>query len=122
MSQARYVALASLVALVTLVLAWEVWLAPAAGSRTFWLALKLGPLLLSLYMLARGGTRAYLAVALLVLLYVVEGVVVTVDGWRRETAPAGLVLYGALEAVLAVTFFVSAVLHVRFMSRPQARV
>ncbi|MGL6109399.1 MAG: DUF2069 domain-containing protein, partial [Rubrivivax sp.] len=76
----RWLALGSLLGLIVLGLAWELWLAPT-GTGT--LALKVLPLLLPLPGLWRARMYTYRWVSLLVWLYFAEGVV-------RATTDRGL--------------------------------
>ncbi len=83
---ARALALAALLALIALCLAWELWLAPT-GSGT--LALKVLPLLLCVAGLLRHRMYTFRWLSLLIWLYVMEGLV-------RATTERGL---GAALAV-----------------------
>lgn len=103
----RRLAVASLLALLALCVAWELFLAPIrpAGS---WLFLKALPLAFPLRGVLRGNLYTFQWAAMLSLLYVMEGAVrVTSD-----PAPASRALAG-LELLLAVVFFLSAILYVR---------
>ena len=113
MRAARTVALAAYAALLALILLWEGWLAPAAATpRPVWVLLKLAPLLLPLYGLLRAGAKMHLLAALIVLLYVVEGVVLAFSAWRGMERE-GVFAYALSETALATAFFVSAVWYVR---------
>ena len=104
-------ALGSLLALVALGLAWELWLAPT-GSGT--LALKVLPLVLAVpgVLRHRMGTHRWLS--LLVWFYVLEGLV-------RATSEGGLSQgLAALEVVLALVLFGASSVHIRWRLR-QAR-
>jgi len=68
----RAIAVAALLALIVLGLAWELWLAPT-GGRT--LALKVVPLALPLPGLLRDRLYTYRWLSLFVWLYFIEGVV-----------------------------------------------
>src|ERR1700712_160930 len=85
----RNVALGSVLALIALGLAWELWLAPT-GQRT--LAIKVLPLLLPLPGLWRRRMYTYRWLSLMVWFYFTEGVV-------RATSEHGL---GALLATIEV--------------------
>ena len=74
MQATRVVAVASLLGLIALGLAWELWLAPLRPGGS-WLVLKVLPLLLPLGGLLRLRMYTYRWTALLVWLYFVEGVV-----------------------------------------------
>jgi len=102
------VAVASLLALIALGLAWELWLAPT-GTRM--LALKVLPLTLPLAGLLKRRLYTYRWVSLLVWLYVIEGVVrATGDG----ALSARLAL---LETALCLLLFAACTLHVRWRLR-----
>ncbi|MDR5833599.1 DUF2069 domain-containing protein [Caballeronia sp. LZ034LL] len=91
-------ALASLLALIVLALLWELWLAPVRPGA--WaLALKAVPLACALPGVARKSLYTLQWAAMLVLLYLAEGVV-------RGMTDAGLsASLGWLEALLAAAFF-----------------
>jgi uncharacterized membrane protein len=97
---------ASLIALIALCLAWELWLAPqrAGGS---WLVLKLLPLLAPLFGILRGKRYTHRWVTLLVIAYFVEGVVraYSDSGWSARLA--------VVEIALTITLFASAIAYVR---------
>lgn len=100
----RAACVATLLALVALGLAWEVWLAPT-GRGT--LALKVLPLLLALPGLWRHRLYTYRWLSLLLWLYVLEGLL-------RSTTEQGLsALLAALEVVLAVALFATATVYIR---------
>ena len=96
----------SLVALLFLCLAWELWWAPLRVGGS-WLALKALPLLAPLFGLLRGKRYTHQWVPLLALAYFTEGVV-------RITTERGLSAWLAgAEIALAVALFGSTVLFVR---------
>lgn len=107
----RRLAVASLLGLIVLGLAWELWLAPT-GSGT--LALKVLPLTIPLAGLLKHRMYTYRWVSLLVWLYFIEGVV-------RASGDRGLsaVLAGA-EVVLCLMLFAACALHVRWRQRSVA--
>lgn len=107
-SRTRAVALASILALIALGLAWELWLAPT-GQRT--LAVKVLPLVLPLPGLIRNRLYTYRWLSLLVWLYVIEGVV-RAAGDRG----AGGVL-AAIEIGLSLLLFTACATHVRMRLR-----
>jgi uncharacterized membrane protein len=108
----RAVAVASLLALVALGLAWELWLAPT-GSGT--LALKVLPLLPALPGLLRYRLYTCRWLSLLVWLYVAEGLV------RGMTEPAPAATLGAIQVVLALALFTACAWQVRWrLRRPAA--
>ena len=104
----RAVAVGSVLALIALGLAWELWLAPT-GNRT--LALKVLPLLLPLPGLLRNRMYTYRWLSLMVWLYFVEGIV-------RATSDRGAgVWLGTLEVTLCLLLFAACAAHVRWRLR-----
>jgi uncharacterized membrane protein len=101
----RALAVGSLLALIVLGLAWELWLAPT-GRGT--LALKVLPLAFPLAGLLKNRLYTYRWVSLLVWLYFTEGVV-------RSTSDRGVAaaLAGA-EVVLSLVLFAACAAHVRY--------
>jgi uncharacterized membrane protein len=94
--RARQGALACLIALILLCLAWELWLAPT-GSGT--LALKVLPLVACLAGLLRHRMYTYRWLSLLLWLYVMEGLV-------RATSERGLgQVLAIMEVLLCVALF-----------------
>ena len=102
----RWLAVGSLLGLILLCLAWELWLAPLRPGGT-WLALKALPLALPLAGLLKRRMYTYRWVSLLVWLYFTEGVV---RAWS-DPAP-GNWLAGA-EILLCLLLFTACALHVR---------
>ena len=101
---------ASLITLIALGVAWELWLAPqrAGGS---WLVLKVLPLLAPLFGILRGERYTHRWVTLLVIAYFVEGVV-------RAYSDSGLsARLAGVEIALALVLFTSAILYVRNKSK-----
>ena len=104
----RVLALASLLGLVGLGLAWELWLAPT-GSGT--LALKVLPLLAALPGLWRGRLYTYRWLSLLLWLYFAEGVV-------RATTETGLsATLAVAQVLLSLLLFTACALQVRRQRR-----
>ena len=106
----RAVAVASLLGLIVLGLAWELWLAPTGGR---WLAFKVLPLVWPLAGLLKHRLYTYRWVSLLVWLYFTEGIV------RATGVPAGaqVGLEATLawtEVVLCLTLFAACAAHVRW--------
>jgi uncharacterized membrane protein len=100
----RAVALAGLIALIVLGLAWELWLAPT-GRGT--LALKVLPLVFCVAGLWRHRMYTYRWLALLLWLYFMEGVV-------RATSDRGLGAGLAVaEIVLSLVVFAAAGIYIR---------
>jgi len=111
LERVRALAVACLLALVMLGLAWELWLAPT-GNRTW--ALKVLPLAGALAGLLKHRMYTYRWLSLLVWLYVAEGAV-------RATTERGIVVPLALaEIVLSLMLFAACAVHVRWRLR-QAR-
>ena len=108
----RYTALALLLSLMSLTLAWELWLAPLRSSGS-WLALKALPLAPMLRGIARGDTYTYQWATMLILAYVAEGVV------RTYTERSESLWCAAAELALAAAFFTTAIAYARF-ARTQA--
>jgi uncharacterized membrane protein len=103
-SRVRALAVACLLGLIVLGLAWELWLAPT-GSRS--LALKVLPLAFVLTGILKFRMTTYRWVSLLVWVYFAEGVV-------RATTERGMVAALALaEIVLCLLLFAACVMHVR---------
>jgi len=98
----RRLAVASLLTLIVLCVAWE-W---RTGSP--WGAVKAAPLLAPLAGIARGRIYTYQWAAMLSLLYVMEGAVRAMSDASRLSATLACV-----ELALAVTFFCSAIFYVR---------
>jgi uncharacterized membrane protein len=108
----RRLALGSVIGMILLGLAWELWLAPT-GSGT--LAVKVLPLLLPLPGLWRARMYTYRWVSLLVWLYFLEGVV-------RATTDQGLsATLAGIQVLLCLVLFVACALHVRWRLHRAAR-
>ena len=115
MQKALYVgACFSLLALIFLCLAWELWLAPLRPGGS-WLALKALPLLSPLPGILRGRRYTYQWSSMLIWFYFTEGVV---RAWSDKGLSAQLA-WG--EVALALVFFASASLYARLL-HAQARV
>jgi len=102
----REVASGSLLGLILLGIAWELWLAPLRPGGS-WLALKILPLLLLLPGILRGRRYTFRASTLVIWLYFTEGAV------RAWSDPAPGNLLGMVEVGLSTLFFVSAALYAR---------
>ena len=107
MQKALYFAASlSLLALIFLCLAWELWLAPLRPGGS-WLALKALPLLAPLMGVLHGKRYTYQWAAMLILAYFAEGVM-------RSYGAGGSARWPALaETALALVFFLSAVFYAR---------
>jgi uncharacterized membrane protein len=102
----RALAVGSLLGLIVLGLAWELWLAPLRPGGS-WLALKVLPLLVPLAGLLKNRMYTYRWVSLMVWLYFTEGVV------RAWGDPGLSAVLAGIEVLLCVTLFVACALHVR---------
>lgn len=98
----------SLIALITLCLAWELWLAPLKPGGSM-LVLKVLPLLLPLFGILRGKRYTYQWASMLVLFYFTEGVV---RAWSEQGLSAQLALF---EVVLSVSFFGCAIFYAKWI-------
>lgn len=104
----RALAVASVLGLIALGLAWELWLAPT-GNRT--LALKVLPLALPLAGLMKHRMYTYRWVSLMVWVYFTEGVV-------RATSDRGIAVpLAVVEVVLCTVLFAACAMHVRWRLR-----
>jgi uncharacterized membrane protein len=104
----RVLGVGSLVAMIALGLAWELWLAPT-GSGT--LAVKVLPLLIPIPGLLRHRLYTYRWLSLLVWLYFAEGVV---RAYSESGLSAGL---AATQVLLSLVLFGTCALHVRWRLR-----
>lgn len=103
----RIVALGSYFGLLTLLVAWTVWLAPPLVlPRSLVLIVLVGPLLLPLRGILHGRTKAHFGVGLLAIFYFVVGIFNIAGG----IVPSGLAW---LEMGLSVLLFSSALGYVR---------
>ncbi|MDZ4075823.1 MAG: DUF2069 domain-containing protein [Hylemonella sp.] len=106
----RQLAVASLLGLIVLGLAWELWLAPLRPGGS-WLALKVLPLCLPLAGLLKNRMYTYRWLSLLLWLYFTEGVV------RATSEPAPGAWLAGLEVLLSLALFVACVLHIRLRQK-----
>ena len=106
MKAARLAAAVSLIALIGLCLAWELWLAPLRPGGSL-MALKALPLALPLAGVVAGKRYTYQWASMLILAYFTEGVV---RAWAERGAGQAL---AAAEIVLTLVFFVAAVTYAR---------
>ena len=102
----QWLAIASLVALIALCLAWELWLAPLRQGGSA-LAFKVLPLLLPMFGILRGKRYTFQWAWLLGLAYFTEGVV---RGWSERGISQQLAV---AEIVLSLTFFAATVFYAR---------
>jgi len=98
----RLIASASLVLLILVCLAWELWLAPLRPGGS-WLALKALPLALPLVGVFSGKRYTYQWASMLILAYFAEGVT------RAWSEPGFSRTLACVEIALALAFFAAAV-------------
>lgn len=102
----NFAAGASLIALIFLCLAWELWLAPLRPGGS-WLVLKVAPLLAPLFGTLRARRYTHQWSSLLALAYVAEGLV-------RATSDTGFsVQLATAEIVIATIWFLSCMFYAR---------
>ena len=102
----RYMAVGSVLGLIVLGLAWELWLAPLRPGGS-WLVLKVLPLCIPLAGLLKNRMYTYRWVSLLVWLYFTEGAV------RATSEPAPGAWLAGIEVLLCLVLFAACALHVR---------
>jgi uncharacterized membrane protein len=102
----RVLAVGSLLGLIVLGMAWELFLAPIRPGGS-WLALKVLPLCVPLAGLLKNRMYTYRWVSLLVWLYFTEGAVRAYS----DKPPSNYL--AMMEVVLCLTLFVACALHVR---------
>ncbi|HEX7887842.1 MAG TPA: DUF2069 domain-containing protein [Ramlibacter sp.] len=106
----RWLAVGSLLGLIVLGLAWELWLAPLRPGGSLW-AVKVLPLCLPLPGLLKRRMYTYRWTSLLVWFYFLEGAV-------RATSERGpAVPLAILEVLLSLVLFAACALHVRIRLR-----
>jgi len=106
-------AVASLLLLIVLGLAWELWLAPLRPGGS-WLALKALPLLLPLGGVLAGSRYTVQWSSMLILAYFAEGLV------RAASDPGPSRHFAAVEIVLSAAFFLCAIFYVRLAARAKS--
>ena len=99
-------AVSSLVALIVLCVAWELWLAPVRPGGSL-LAFKALPLVLPLAGLLNRRMYTYRWLSLMIWLYCTEGLVRATS----DTAPSSY--YAWAEVVLCILLFTACTLHIR---------
>jgi uncharacterized membrane protein len=102
----RLAASSTLIALIVVCLAWELWLAPLRPGGSY-LALKAAPLGIPLLGILLGWRYTYQWTSMFVLAYFTEGVV---RGWSERGLSQTLAL---TEAVLSAIFFAAVVSYAR---------
>ena len=110
----RWAAVGSLLGLIVLGLAWELWLAPLRPGGSL-MALKVLPLVIPLAGLLKNRMYTYRWVSLLVWLYFTEGVV---RAWS-DTNGVSQVL-ALIQVVLCLALFIACAWHVRLRLRNAA--
>jgi len=109
----RALAVGSLIGLIVLSLAWELWLAPLRPGGS-WLAIKALPLCIPLAGLLKNRMYTYRWVSLVVWLYFAEGVIrFQGDAWPSNA-------YAAVEICLCLMLFTASAVHVRWRLRDAA--
>lgn len=106
----RRIAVGSLLALIVLGLAWELFLAPLRPGGS-WLALKVLPLTLPLAGLLKNRMYTYRWMSLVIWLYFTEGVV------RAWSDPAPSSWLALIEVALCLSLFAACAMHVRLRFR-----
>lgn len=102
----RVVAASSLIALITLSVVWELWLAPLKPGGSL-MALKALPLAMPLGGILKGRRYTYQWSSMLILAYLAEGVT---RAWAEGGASRSLAV---VEIVLSAVFFAAAVSYAR---------
>ena len=102
----RNLAVTSVLALIALCLAWELWLAPLLPGR-WWFALKALPLVFPLAGLLKFRLYTYRWTSLLVWLYALEGLT------RAASDPAPSRWLALAEVILSLLLFAACVVHIR---------
>ena len=102
----RWLAVGSLLGLIFLGMAWELFLAPIRPGGS-WLVLKVLPLCIPLAGLLKNRMYTYRWVSLMVWLYFTEGVV------RAWSDPAPSNYLAMIEVALCLALFTACALHVR---------
>ncbi|MBT2323464.1 DUF2069 domain-containing protein [Variovorax paradoxus] len=114
-SATRWLAVGSLLGLIVLGLAWELWLAPLRPGGS-WLALKVLPLAIPLAGLLKNRMYTYRWVSLMVWLYFTEGVV---RAWSDANGTSQVLALA--EVALCLALFVACAWHVRLRLQLAAR-
>jgi uncharacterized membrane protein len=114
-SASRWLAVGSLVGLIVLGLAWELWLAPLRPGGS-WLALKVLPLIVPLAGLLKNRMYTYRWVSLMIWLYFTEGVV---RAWSDASGISRLL--ALLQVALCLALFCACAWHVRVRLRNAAQ-
>ena len=110
MRATRLTASASLIALVFLCVAWELWIAPMRPGGSA-LVLKALPLLLPLFGVLRGKRYTYQWSSMLIFAYFTEGVV---RAWSEHGSSQ---VMAVAEIAFSLVFFIAAVSYARISAR-----
>ncbi len=103
----RYAASISLICLIVLCVAWELWLAPLRPGGS-WLVLKAIPLLFPLRGVLKGSLYTLQWAAMLILLYFMEGVV---RAWSDPDSMS--VMMACIEIFFSTVFYICAIMYLR---------
>ena len=107
-------AIASYLLLILCVLIWESWGAPARQASIYsGLLLKTIPLVVLLPGILRRHVMAHMGATLLMLLYFIEGVILTYSEWSQGWHLHSELSYAAAETVLSIIYIVSAGMFIR---------
>jgi uncharacterized membrane protein len=110
---ASFVASTSLIALIALCIAWELWLAPLKPGGS-WLVLKALPLLAPLFGILKGRRYTYQWSSLLIQIYLLEGL-------TRATSDSGAMRWlAAAEIALSAIFFGAVLAYARLTAPSRA--
>ncbi len=113
--KAYWATVSSLLALIALCVAWELFVAPIRPGGS-WLVLKVLPLLLVVPGIFKQRVRTYQATSLLVWLYFAEGAT------RASSDPAlASQLMAGLEVLLTITLFASVSVYARTYKVPKTK-
>ncbi len=107
----NFITSATLVALIALCMAWELWLAPQRVGGS-WLVLKVLPLMPAVFGILHGKRYTHQWMTLLIIAYFVEGVVRAYSDKGLSAQLAGV------EIALSLIMFAAAVLYVRRSQNP----
>jgi uncharacterized membrane protein len=107
----QFIASASLITLIFLNLAWELWLAPLKPGGS-WLVLKAVVLLIPLMGILKGRRYTYQWMSMFILLYFTEGVM---RAWG-DAGPSSTL--GFIEVGLSLVFFFGAIGYAKLTSVP----
>jgi len=110
LAAAHYAAIVSLILIIFLALAWELWLAPLRPGGSL-LVLKVLPLLIPLTGILRGRVYTYQWASMLILAYFAEGIV------RARTDGGTSGQLALAEIALSLVFFAACIAFVRLRRR-----